>query len=91
MVSAEASGALSPMAAMAKPKNRRMGRELLAGFVLLGRQEVFMVFWVLFSGFCFLYSGFFPKRMVISHWKEREKADRPDGLALERLLLVLQQ
>jgi hypothetical protein len=62
MVSAEASGALSPMAAMAamaKPKNRRMGRELLVGFVLLGRHVVFMFFWVLFSGFCFFVFWFF--------------------------------
>ena len=45
-VTAEASGALSPMAAsaaMAKPQSLRMGRELLAVIVLLGRQVVFMV------------------------------------------------
>ena len=58
-VAAEASGALSPMAAMAKPKNRRMGRELMAGFVWLVRHVVFMVFWVLYSGFCFFVFWFF--------------------------------
>jgi hypothetical protein len=47
MVAAEASGALRPMAvsaAMAMPQSWRMGRELLAMIVLLGRFVVFMLF-----------------------------------------------